>query len=305
MNSHHKDNNNNIINIFNSLLHEVFLEIRSYLVIPDWNRFVNACKLFRPIKRSTVCFNLSTMHSAKYLQNNSFRANVLGRIESTRHQLGLNLNNKNMSKLPAASELSDLYKLKIFEYDDLSYLSTLHNVYEVDLTGFRSIKDVKAFGKVYKLNLSGCHGILDVSALGSVHDLNLSYCKSITDVSGLGNDYALNLYGCENISDVSALGNVHDLNLSYCKFITDVSGLGNVYKLHLSGLENISDVSALGNVEELHLPHCSNILDILPVRFMIYLCSVDSMIMTIGFDFVCILLSIVRGSAKLLVKLKY
>ena len=290
----------------NKLCFPLYSMICEYVTHPERRRLLNISPSIFPkdLRYELIYFNLNTMHSIKFCDDECFRQIVLSKMKSSFDQLSLNLTNLSCkNQVLYYFYTNSLSKLQVLENDyQFINLSFFNQIQDLSIQGFPNLLSLEGLSNLRKLTLIDCRKLTTIpisiiEASPKLLQVKLKSCVQLTNISALKNVPILEIEDCPNISGWETIGNhykctisnivtftqtsvfqkVKYLTIKNCTNVTTTEGLTNVYSLQLIQLNRLIDISALGNNYSLLLDSCpliTNIFHLLNVsRLSIQNCS--------------------------------
>jgi hypothetical protein len=107
---------------------------------------------------------------------------------------------------------------------------------KLTLWNFRNLSTVSSFSCLKELFLSRCDNLVDVSPLSKLSTLYLSFCNQVIDISPLRNIPSLTFHYCSGITNISCLtkGRVEKIKILDCDSILSYEPLKRIKNVFLS-----------------------------------------------------------------------
>lgn len=260
----------------------IFRLLQTFLTNDDYHYLLNTSKQhFSDLKRRTIYFQLTEVHSKQYMTDKLFQSYVLSLVEDGWKQIRVYWKSSTFMSWYDQEVPSDcsefvpyLYKTPPVMSGILSLSSNVNKLQWVDDINSNSLGDVS---HISKFQLRTPDNILDLALFRNIPDLEiaetesdvsifskdhqrrlcLTECYNLTNVENFKGIHILKLLGCDGVEDISPLHGIYDLSLLWCSKIKNISGLGNHHRLYVEYCsENLIGYESLGGIPHVTLIRC-------------------------------------------------
>jgi hypothetical protein len=226
---------------------------------------------FADIKKSTRKIFLKDQESRLFCNDQEFRDSILGKINSTEHQLHLYLR-----QVKQYEEIEDmLNSILAIRVNNLSlysccpggklemkFMKQFENIRHLKLLNYKLSNFPTLPSYMNRIAVLFCEGIPQWDSINFQHLRQVSLTLSdIVNVDCFANLQSLKLFLCRNIIDVSKLGNIPELRIEDCLKIEDISHLTNNRKLTIYRCQNVKNYNFLSNAEVIRIGPVSHPID--------------------------------------------
>jgi hypothetical protein len=266
-------NSSNNKHLFKRVPTQLFQEIREFLLEKEYYILITvANEFFRDIKHETWQVYVKADECHTFLEDETFRNEVLSLMNEPHHQLNLisrgSLNVSNFDKFisfPSRSIDSSSYALHEIDHweekicsKQVVYLSgnrcierfaldlSNNKLKIVEFTLFENLQQISFLLHLQELKLESCYQLVDVNCFHNISKLTIKLCPKVSDISRLGKIHSLFLEECEKIEDVSSLTDNYSVDIRRCRNIKrETIRFTNVHHLFLDVLKKETDSQLL------------------------------------------------------------